>query len=143
MESGLGRRPSLGRNSRECRTTSRSARRRATRSGMSIASASDLTAAESPPEEVRALHVLFFMQHLGRYLRFFDSVIRLMLDRGHSVHLIFEYEEEAPGRLVQAWLRRMERHPRFRWSVSHAWRRDPWFRVARRVRLVLDYVYFL
>jgi hypothetical protein len=99
--------------------------------------------AESPPAGTRPLHVLFFMQHLGRYLRFFDSVIRLMLDRGHSVHLIFEYEEEAPGRLVQAWLRRMERHPGFRWSVSHAWRRDPWFRVARRVRLVLDYVYFL
>jgi hypothetical protein len=92
----------------------------------------------SPP-----LHVLFFMQHLGRYLRFFDSVIRLMLDRGHSVHLMFEYKEEAPGHLVEHWLQRMERHPRFRWSVSRAWRRDPWFQVSRTVRASLDYVYFL
>jgi hypothetical protein len=89
------------------------------------------------------LHVLFFMQHLGRYLRFFDSVIRLMLDRGHSVHLVFEYKEEAPGNLVDHWLRRMERHPRFRWSISHAWRRDPWYRSSRLVRASLDYVYFL
>jgi hypothetical protein len=89
------------------------------------------------------LRVLFFMEHLGRYLRFFDSVIRLMLDRGHSVHLVFEREEEAPGPLEKAWLRRMERHPCFRWSQSLAWRRDPWFRVARPVRGALDYVYFL
>jgi hypothetical protein len=91
----------------------------------------------------RQLQVLFFMEHLGRYLRFFDSVIRLMLDRGHSVHLVFEREEEAPGPLEKAWLRRMERHPGFRWSHSLAWRRDPWFRVARPVRGALDYVYFL
>jgi hypothetical protein len=110
---------------------------------MSIASAPELIAAESASEEPRPLRVLFFMQHLGRYLRFFDSVIRLMLDRGHSVHLVFEYKEEAPGNLVEAWLRRMEGHPRFGWSISHAWRRDPWFRVARLVRASLDYTYFL
>jgi hypothetical protein len=110
---------------------------------MSIASAPDLTAAPSAREESRELRVLFFMQHLGRYLRFFDSVIRLMLDRGHSVHLVFEYKEEAPGNLVESWLRRMERHPHFRWSISLAWRRDPWYRVARHVRSALDYVYFL
>ena len=28
-------------------------------------------------------------------------------------------------------------------SISEAWRRYPWFRVARRVRAALDYVYFL
>src|SRR4029450_1221081 len=92
----------------------------------------------SPP-----LHVLFFMQHLGRYLRFFDSVIRLMLDRGHSVHLMFEYKEEAPGHLVEHWLQRMERHPRFRWSVSRAWRRDPWVPVSGPVRASLGDVFFL
>jgi hypothetical protein len=70
-------------------------------------------------------------------------VIRLMLDRGHAVHLVFEYEEEAPGRHVETWLRRMERHPNFRSSSSLAWRRDPWFRAARPVRGALDYVYFL
>src|SRR5437764_7576527 len=110
---------------------------------MSSASAPDLTAAAASPAETRPLKVLFFMQHLGRYLRFFDSVIRLMLERGHSVHLVFEREEEPPGPLERAWLRRMEQHPRFRSSQTLAWRRDPWYRVARPVRGALDYVYFL
>jgi hypothetical protein len=83
------------------------------------------------------------MEHLGRYLRFFDSVIRELLDRGHHVHLAFEREEGAPGPLEQAWLARMEKHPGFSWSHTLAWRRDPWFRVARPVRGALDYVYFL
>jgi hypothetical protein len=111
---------------------------------MSAAPARELTFAE-PVEATRPLRVLFFMQHLGRYLRFFDSVIREMLDRGHSVHLVFEYKEEEHlgGHLVDPWLRRMERHPHFRWTISRAWRTDPWFRVARRVRAALDYVYFL
>jgi hypothetical protein len=101
-------------------------------------------AVEEPPEPVHApLRVLFFMEHLGRYLRFFDSVIRELLDRGHRVHLVFEREEGAPGPLEQAWLRRMEAHPRFGWEHTDAWRRDPWFRVARPVRGALDYVYFL
>ena len=43
-------------------------------------------------------------------------------------------EEEPPGPLEQAWLRRMRRHPSFRSSQSLAWRRDPWYRVARPVR---------
>src|SRR5919204_5594113 len=108
---------------------------------MSAASAPE--AATSAAAATQSLRVLFFMEHLGRYLRFFDSVIRLMLDRGHSVHLVFEREEEPPGPLEQAWLRRMRRHPNFRSSQSLAWRRDPWYRVARPVRGALDYVYFL
>jgi hypothetical protein len=105
---------------------------------MSAVSPADQQVAVGAPQE-KPLRVLFFMQHLGRYLRFFDSVIRLMLDRGHSVHLVFEYREES-GHLVEDWLRRMEQHPRFHWSVSLAWRRDRWFRVARRIRASLDYV---
>ena len=62
------------------------------------------------------LRVLFFMEHLGRYLRFFDSVIRELIERGHTVQLVFEREEGAPGPLEQAWLARMERHPNFSWS---------------------------
>ncbi|HZO61954.1 MAG TPA: hypothetical protein VFB35_03135 [Gaiellaceae bacterium] len=95
------------------------------------------------PAAARPLRVLFFMEYLGRYLRFFDSVIRELLERGHAVHLVFEREQAAPRPLEQVWLRRMEKHPGFRWSHSAAWRRDPWFRVARPVRGALDYVYFL
>jgi len=89
--------------------------------------------APNPASEPAAkpLRVLFFMEHLGRYLRFFDSVIRELIDRGHTVRLVFEREEGAPGPLEQAWLRRMEQHPNFSSTHTLAWRRDPWFRVAR------------
>src|SRR5918994_36484 len=92
---------------------------------------------------VRPLRIVFFMAHLRRYLRLFDHVIRLMLDRGHAVHLVFEREAEAPTAVEEAWLREIEQHPRFSWGVSLAWRRDPWFRVARPVRAALDYVHFI
>ena len=111
---------------------------------MSAAPLRDEAAAAALPAEGRTpLRVLFFMEYLGRYLRFFDSSIREMLDRGHLVHLVFEREEGAPRPFEKAWLRRMERHPRFHSSSSLAWRRDPWFRVARPVRGAFDYVYFL
>jgi hypothetical protein len=99
--------------------------------------------AEGAERRPDPLHLLFFMEYLGRYLRFFDSAIREMLDRGHSVHLVFEREEGAPRPFEKAWLRRMEQHPGFASSSSMAWRHDPWFRVARPVRGALDYVYFL
>jgi hypothetical protein len=111
---------------------------------VSVARAPEPAVGDPPPAgSPETLRVLFFMEHLGRYLRFFDSVIRELLDRGHSVRLVFEREEGAPGPLEQAWLSRMERHPRFSWDHTEAWRRDPWFRVARPVRGALDYVYFL
>jgi hypothetical protein len=111
---------------------------------MSAAPLRDEAAPAALPAEGRTpLRVLFFMEYLGRYLRFFDSAIREMLDRGHFVHLVFEREEGAPRPFEKAWLRRMEGHPRFHSSSSLAWRRDPWFRVARPVRGALDYVYFL
>jgi hypothetical protein len=99
--------------------------------------------AAAVPDRAQPLRVLFFMEYLGRYLRFFDSVLRELLDRGHTVHLVFEREQAAPRPAEQVWLSRMERHPRFHWSHSAAWRRDGWFRVARPVRGALDYVYFL
>jgi hypothetical protein len=110
---------------------------------MSAASRPDPAQAPIAPAAPKPLRVLFFMEHLGRYLRFFDSVIRELLERGHSVHLVFEREEEPPGPLELAWLKRMRRHPNFRSSRTLAWRHDPWHRVARPVRGALDYVYFL
>jgi hypothetical protein len=111
---------------------------------VSVARLPDPVVAEAAAQDKTApLRVLFFMEYLGRYLRFFDSAIREMLDRGHFVHLVFERAEGAPRPFEKAWLRRMERHPGFRSSSSQAWRRDPWFRVARPVRGAFDYVYFL
>lgn len=97
----------------------------------------------TPPAEQRVsgFKVLFFMEHLGRYLRLFDPVIRELLRRGHRVHLVFE-REEAPGPEEEGWLREMAADPNFSSGVSESWRRDPWFRVARPIRGALDYVYF-
>ena len=99
--------------------------------------------AAAPGPAAPDLRILFFMEYLGRYLRFFDSVIRELLERGHEVHLVFEREDGAPGPLDKAWLKRMSKHPHFHSSSTLAWRRDPWFRVARPVRGAYDYIYFL
>jgi hypothetical protein len=50
-------------------------------------------------------------EYLGRYLRFFDPVLRELLERGHTVHLVFE-RAAAPRPAEQVRLS-MERHPRF------------------------------
>src|SRR4051794_9945922 len=110
---------------------------------MSLASAPEPVQAVSPEPAAKPLRVLFFMEYLGRYLRFFDSVIRELIERGHEVHLVFERDDGAPGPLDRAWLNRMSKHPRFHSSSTLAWRRDPWFRAARPVRGAFDYVYFV
>ena len=89
----------------------------------------------------RPIRVLFFMEHLRRYLRFFDPVIRELLDRGHIVHLVFEKEVDELGEDYDAWLREMHARPGFRSTVNDAWRQDPWFRVARPLRGALDYAH--
>jgi hypothetical protein len=102
--------------------------------------------ADSPARGGRTgepLRILFVMAQLRRYLRLFDLPIRLMLERGHHVQLVIERGDEDPSEVEETWLREIERFPNFTYSVSDAWRRDPWFRVARPLRAALDYVHFL
>lgn len=84
--------------------------------------------------------ILFFLHSLG-YLRFFDAVIRLLLDRGHSVHLMLERDNHEPNEVE--WLADMERHPAFTSSITTALARDRWRGVATRLRRSSDYARFL
>ena len=63
-----------------------------------------------PPQRI-----LFFLHSLG-YLRFFDSVIRLLLDRGHTVHLLIERDDHEPNE--KRWLEEMAQRPGFSTSTT-------------------------
>ncbi|MEJ7569403.1 MAG: hypothetical protein WKF41_14200 [Gaiellaceae bacterium] len=84
--------------------------------------------------------ILFFLHSLG-YLRFFDSVIRLLLDRGHHVHLLIERDDHEPNEAD--WLAEMEFRPGFSSSVTTALATDRWRGVATKLRRASDYVRFL
>jgi hypothetical protein len=98
-------------------------------------------AAVEPATLARApRRILFFLHSLG-YLRFFDSVIRLLLERGHQVHLLLERDDHEPNEA--RWLAEMERRPGFSTSVTTALRSDRWRGVATKLRRTSDYLRFL
>lgn len=84
--------------------------------------------------------ILFFIHSLG-YLRFFDSVIRLLLDRGHSVHLLIERGDHE--RNEAGWLAEMQERPGFSSSVTTALATDRWRGVATKLRRTSDYLRYL
>lgn len=84
--------------------------------------------------------ILFFLHSLG-YLRFFDSVIRLLLDRGHSVHLLIERGDHEPNETQ--WLEEMKHRPGFSSSVTTALATDRWRGVATKLRRTSDYLRYL
>ena len=87
----------------------------------------------------RPLRVLFFLHSLG-YLRFFDPVLRELLDRGHHVHLLFERDDHEPSEA--AWLAGMERREGFTWSLTHTLKSDSWRHFAMRIRSSTDAIRF-
>ncbi len=86
------------------------------------------------------LRILFFLHSLG-YIRFFDAVIRLLLERGHTVHLLLERDNHEPNEI--AWLEELEAHPGFTSSITRALAEDRWRGVATRLRRSSDYARFL
>jgi hypothetical protein len=92
-------------------------------------------ASTSSPREGSPLRVLFFLHSLG-YLRFFDPVIRELLDRGHHVHLLFERDDHEANEEV--WLAEIERRPGFSWSLTHTLKYDTWRHYAMRIRSATD-----
>lgn len=83
----------------------------------------------------RPLRLLFFLHSLG-YVRFFDPVIRELLERGHRVHLVFERDDHEPGE--QEWLTAMERHERFSAALTQALKYDVWRHFAVGLRSATD-----
>jgi hypothetical protein len=89
----------------------------------------------APPQRI-----LFFLHSLG-YLRFFDSVIRLLLDRGHRVHLLIERDDHEPNEAD--WLAEMSLRTGFSCSVTTSLASDRWRGVATKLRRSSDYVRYL
>jgi hypothetical protein len=80
---------------------------------------------------------LFVMQYPG-YLRYFDSMVRLLIARGHHVDLVFDSPHKQPEGL--AALEGVEE----RIWVGHSPRRDDvWGVVGKSVRAAIDYLRYL
>jgi FkbM family methyltransferase len=88
------------------------------------------------------MKILFVMRHSG-YVRNFESTLRALADRGHTVHLAFQIADThwlLDGSDVSRELAEM--YPAFTRGVIPV-RDDSWSYVARRLRFELDYLRYL
>lgn len=86
------------------------------------------------------MNVLVSALHFAN-LRNYESVIRLLADRGHRVHLVAEEPETFGG---QALVERLAtEYPTVTWGWAPSLAEEPWFPFALKVRFALDYVRFL
>ncbi len=93
--------------------------------------------AEREPGSGRPLRFLFVMHYPG-YLRYFDSVVRMLSARGHHVDVAFDStEKQAEGAEALEGVRRVEVLGRM------PVRLHVWAVVARAVRGSIDYVRYL
>jgi hypothetical protein len=87
------------------------------------------------------VRVLFVMSTLTAYFRFFEAPFRLLLARGHEVHIAVG---RAPDADEEAWLRALAgEQGRLTWGRAPFLKHDPWGDVARDVVLARDYVHAL
>lgn len=93
------------------------------------------------PEVVKAkIKILYVMRH-AMYLRNFDSVIRMLAKRGHSISLAFTYTREGYIHDGQA----IELSNNFK-TISFTYasgRTDHWKSLTRAVRYLIDYLRYL
>ena len=86
------------------------------------------------------LRILFSVRNPS-YVRHYDSVLRLLADRGHEIALVTERPEK------QGWppavLRLAEEVPRIRLSLMPPLASDPWFELTTRLRQARFYLRFL
>ena len=87
------------------------------------------------------VRVLLAMSTLTAYFRFFEAPIRLLLARGHKVHVTVG---RAPDEAEEAWLRAVAAdHGALTWSHAAFLKHDPWSDFARDVVITRDYVHAL
>ena len=85
------------------------------------------------------MKILFCAVHFG-YFRNFESLIVALAERGHHVHLAADEPEALGGReLVE---RLSSRYPAVTFGFAPALDNEPWFRLARKLRIAADYVRF-
>ena len=86
------------------------------------------------------MRVLFCAQHFT-YFRNYESVVRLLAERGHQVHLVAEESEELGG---QALVERLAaEHPGVTWGFAPSLEQERWANLAAKIRHGLEYVRFL
>jgi len=83
------------------------------------------------------MKVLFAALHLASF-RNFESAIRELAARGHSVHLTGDEPESLGGRELAARL--ASDHAGITWDQLPSLEQEPWFDAARRMRVALDWV---
>ncbi len=80
---------------------------------------------------------LFVMQYPG-YLRYFDSAVRTLVERGHSVDLVFDSPHKQPeGREALEGLGGLT------WGGQTPRRDDVWSVVGKAIRAAVDYLRYL
>jgi hypothetical protein len=85
------------------------------------------------------VNVLFCAAHFG-YFRNFESLIVALAERGHTLHLAADESETLGGReLVE---RLSARYPGVTFGFGPHLDDEPWFRLARKLRIASDYVRF-
>jgi FkbM family methyltransferase len=88
------------------------------------------------------MKLLFLMRHSG-YVRNFESTLRLLCDRGHTVHVGFQgkvkYAQLDPTDIAQQLA---DAHPTFSYGMAPL-RVDGWGLLGRELRLGLDYLRYL
>ena len=88
----------------------------------------------------RPLRVLFVLNSLGS-LRYFQSTLELLTQRGHQVRLLLE--ERRGNNTERRWVKRMVEHENFACDVARGETDDPWEPHARSLRAGMEYVHFL
>jgi hypothetical protein len=83
------------------------------------------------------MKVLFAALHHA-YFRNFESVVRELAARGHTVHLSGEEAESMGGRPLAERL--AAECPGVTWDLAPSLESEPWYDAVRRMRVALDYV---
>lgn len=110
------------------------------------------TVVELPDVPERRLRLVFFMRHQV-YTRNFESTLRMLAERGHSVHVGFDRTQtDPPGAPIRAELiQRLSReypdritYGRVPWRREGAWNLESgWFRLEAEVGRARDYLRYL
>ncbi len=86
------------------------------------------------------MKILFVSRHCG-YFRYYDSTLRELARRGHTVHLAVEKRESLGNEaVIQALVREC---PAITYGMVPEERLDIWSTVAQRLRLGIDYLRYL
>ena len=85
------------------------------------------------------MKVLFCALHFG-YFRNYESVVAALAERGHSVHLAADETDALGGAALVERL--ASRYPSVTFGFAPPLDDEPWFRLARKLRIGADYVRF-